>query len=146
MGLIIDFAKNEEELEDFSTIWERYREFSRTGFSEYTTPEIGNLHAEFCMVLAHKQMQLAITETHLDISKVHKELSYARVFHKVSISAEKKTDKQKDVIALVDQEYNNEIGKWLEIKSKHTIAKAEVLALETAVSGLSRELSRRLKI
>lgn len=146
MGLIIDFAKDEEELIDFSDIWEKYRDFSRTGFSEYVTTEIGNLHAEFCMVLAHKQLQLALVETHLDRSKVNKELSYARIFYKVSVSAEKRTDKQKEVIALVDQDYNDEIGRWLEIKAKHTIAKAEVLALETAVSGLSRELSRRLKI
>lgn len=142
MGLILDFAE-ETNLPEFNECWQTFREMTRDGFSTFTIDEIGNLHAQMSMMLAHKQMQLANIETKMDSAKVAKELKYASVFYHLSKEEGKRTDKQKETTALVDEEYNKTVSKWLEIKTQYTIIKGETTALETAVNALSRELSRR---
>ena len=142
MGLIIDFA-TEENLPEFENCWQVFRELTAGGFSTVDLNIIGDLHAQMSMMLAHKQLQIAIVETKLDSAKIAKEFKYARVFYYLSKEEGKKTDKQKEFTTLIDEEYNKIVDMWLEIKTIYTIAKGEVTALETAVNALSREMSRR---
>ena len=145
MSLIIEFAEKEQDIPENEDYWKEFRKLTKKGFSNASAVIIGDLHAQMCMLLSHKQMQLALREVSLDKSKVVKELQYAIIFHRVSVSGEAKTDKSKENITLVNDDYNETLIKWLDNKEKFTIIRGEVMALETACSALSRELSRRLK-
>jgi hypothetical protein len=145
MGLIQTFALEEPELTEFDDVWAKYRTIAKEGFSASSVDVIGDLHAQMCMVLAHKEMQLGLKEATLDALNVKKQLTYAQIYFRLSQEETKITDKLKEQAATSHQDYIEQLERWLGMKGEYTVLKAEVAALETATGGLSRELSKRLK-
>jgi len=140
MGAIKDWAKHEDNLQEFDDAWGEYRKVCHN-INSFDMNVIGNLHAQIAIMLSHKQMQLGLIETQLNAEKIkwdNKE-SYLLAVKYEDVAATLRKN-----IVKSDNELQQFTESLNQINNLFIVCKAEVNALQTAKETLSREMSRRL--
>jgi hypothetical protein len=139
---ILDFAKNEESLDEFDKTWANYRQIAREGIYKFSDNEIREVYVQLCMILSHAEVKFGLHEAAYKTYKFKLELMEASLLtNKYKVGAHNNRVAQ----AQDDPNYTDIAYQMMDVEEQKIIWLAQRNAAEHAASSLSRELSFRIK-
>jgi hypothetical protein len=142
---MLDKASEEflrDEMREFENCWNRYREMNWDGIHKESIDEVGNLYSQFCVLKAQAELKLGVAEANKNSAEVKLHNIRAKLLRTVYSDG---SMAQRNAEVESDEKYLEQKEVLGEQENILTLTKAEVKAYETAASGLSREMSKRLK-
>lgn len=132
----------ETDLAGFDKTWEDFRLAARSGITALPDVQLRNLFVQMTMLQSHAEMRVALLESMRDRKKLDIDLERSKLLV-TTYTTGPMTKRNAEVEG--DKDYQEKIQALQSYDTDVTIAKGVARACSIAASGLSRELSARLK-
>lgn len=130
------------EPEWYDEIWKNWRNLVKRGIYSGVDGEIRDYYAKFSVLVA--DLTIALSEIQTKVNR--KEFIAETIFSKLMVDKYRGgAVNQRTAAAKADLEYLGALSEYQDMLELQVLAKAMVLANQTAADSLSRELSARLK-